>query len=588
MRKPLLILAGALAILFVAALAFIYMRHAAVAMAFTEKTGVTLASPRLSLWPRFSVAAANVRIPSGASTLADLGEMRIYPKGGLFSFGKVEIAEIVLDHPRIELAIDRDGNSNWLWSAFSDLPVRVDDGTLRFHDDRSNAALEIGDIAANAIAGDETGGLSLKGSFVWNKRPASFTLYVKSPQRLGASGSPIDLTLQAPSLGFEFSGLASIARDVGLAGQANMTSDNLELLAGWFGAALPATFAEAKLNLTGAVTAGANGIVFRQSQFTFNDMKGQGDIGLALRNGRPQAEIRAGMDLVDVNALTGAASTQAVSPLLAQWPTARLDFSVLKTFDASITLATNKIDYGRYQIGPGQLSVRAAGGKLDISLTDAEFEGGSANGRMILDGSADTPAIKLDFNGSDMDGEGALASFAGFSNLKGKLSAGLDIETSGASVAEMISRLSGQATFRAVEGSLATVDLGRMARAVTERVIEGWDAAPGLATPFDAFSGTFRIADGIARTDALILTSPALIITARGEIDLLRQAVDLAAEPKIASGTPDQFILLPVGVVIRGSWAGPKIHPDIPGVLEDAKKAFEGLKRLGAGTGTGD
>ncbi|MGE3830790.1 MAG: AsmA-like C-terminal region-containing protein, partial [Parvibaculaceae bacterium] len=101
-----------------------------------------------------------------------------------------------------------------------------------------------------------------------------------------------------------------------------------------------------------------------------------------------------------------------------------------------------------------------------------------------------------------------------------------------------------------------------------------------------AFSGTFRIADGVAKTDALILTSPALMITSRGEIDLLRQAVDLAAELKIASSTaPGQFAMLPVGIIIRGPWAAPKIHPDVPNVLQDPKTAFDALKKLGAGTG---
>jgi AsmA protein len=586
MRKLLLIAAGAVAILFVGALSFIYMRQGAVVAAFSEKTGLAIASPQFSVWPRFSIAAPNMTVPSGNGTLADFGEIHIYPKGGLFSFGKAEIAEVVLDHPRLELVIDQDGNSNWLWTSIPGLPVRINDGTLRFHDDRSNTTSEIGSVAANAAVDDETGGLSLKGSFVWNKRPSNFTLYIKSPQRLAASGSAIDLTLQAPSLGFEFSGLASIANDAGLAGQASVSSDNLELLAEWFDAMLPASFSNAKITLDGAFTARRTGIVFRDSHFIFNDMKGQGDVGLALRDGRPQAEIRAGMDQVDINAVTGAADAGGPSPLLAEWPTTRLDFSALRTFDATINLSANKIIYGHYQIGPGHLTLKAAGGKVDIALADATFEGGSASGQMTLDGSGETPAIKLNFNGSDMDGEGALASFVGLSNLKGKLSAGLAVETSGTSLAEMISRLSGQATFRSVNGTLAMVDLGRMAGAVTERVLEGWQAEPSLATPFDAFSGTFRIADGVAKTDALILTSPALMITSRGEIDLLRQAVDLAAELKIASSTaPGQFATLPVGIIIRGPWAAPKIHPDVPNVLQDPKTAFDALKKLGAGTG---
>ena len=586
MRKLLVFVAGAIAIFFVAALSFIYLRQGAVLAAFTERTGAVIASPRFSLWPDFAVTASNVRVPSGTGTLADLGDMRIRPKGGLFSFGKVEIAEIVLNQPRLELAIDREGKSNWLWQPFPDVPVRIENGLLRFHDDRSNSTVEIGSIATSATMDAEAGGLSLKGGFVWNKRPASFTLYIKSPQRLAESGSAIDLTLQAPSLGLEFSGLASLAGDPGLAGQASMTSDDLDLLAEWFGATLPASFANAKIALAGAFTAQRRGIVFRDSQFTFNGMKGQGDVGFALRDGRPQAEIRAGMDQVDINALAGATDTGAPSPLISEWPTARIDFAALKTFDGSINLAVNKIIYGRYRIGPGHLSVKAADGRIDIALADATFEGGSANGEIRLDATSDTPAVKVRFNGSDMDAEGALASFAGFSNLKGKLSAGLDIETRGASTAEMIARLSGQATFRAVDGVLATVDLGRLAAAVTERPVAGWQAAPDLGTPFDAFSGTFRIADGVARTDALILTSPALVITTRGEVDLLRQAVDLSAEPKaLSEADANTLATLPAGVIVRGRWAAPNLLPDMPKGLDGPDNPFDALRKPDDSTG---
>ena len=77
------------------------------------------------------------------------------------------------------------------------------------------------------------------------------------------------------------------------------------------------------------------------------------------------------------------------------------------------------------------------------------------------------------------------------------------------------------------------------------------------------------------------LESPSLSMQATGDIDLLRKAIELHADPRLVTGANGEQSGLPVAVVVKGPWDKPKIYPDMAGILEKPKQAYEQLKGLG-------
>jgi AsmA protein len=148
--------------------------------------------------------------------------------------------------------------------------------------------------------------------------------------------------------------------------------------------------------------------------------------------------------------------------------------------------------------------------------------------------------------------------------------------------------LKGQASFRIVSGSIRAIDLKATFGKVANAILEGWGRDERAATSFDALSATFLIADGIAETGNLMLTSPALSFTGKGEADLLRQALDLKVDPRLSvsppASSPPQFATFPVAIQVKGPWGAPRIYPDMPGILEDPASAYAALKKLGLGS----
>lgn len=605
MRKTLLAILAVVAVLLVAAGAFVTSRIRTVSADLAQRveshTGVAVASsglPGISFWPRFSVSLGNVVVPapkgSTSAPLATIETLRIVPADGLFGWGANGIAEIVLEKPSINMIVGADGRANWDYDAKPDaaqpegLPLRIANGRIAFLDERTGTAVALADVEAQTSLSGPADEMSAKGAFVWNGRRAAFTLFLKSPQRVAEDGSPADVTLQAPGLSFQFSGRTALIKGFELDGQAEIKGTDLGLAASWFGAALPEGLNGARFELAGAVDSSAQGLLFTNAQFTLDDMRGQGDVGLALGKGRPKLDADVNVQTIDLTRYSGSAATANKAFLTAPWSMARIDLSALRSLDAILKVGTNAFAYGAFRTGPAELTAHLQDGILDLKIAKAAYAEGTLDLVLNVDGKAATPAFKFNANGEGIAADRALLAALGFGDLHGRLSPSFTLEASGQTLADLVSTLKGQASFRTVSGSLAGIDLQAAFGKVSTGILEGWGRDDRQSTTFDALSATFAISDGIAQTSNLILSSPSLTFTGKGEVDLLRQALDLKVDPQLAVAASEpaapQLAAFPVAIQVKGPWTAPRIYPDMPGILEDPASGYAALKKLGLGS----
>lgn len=609
MRKTLLAILAVVAVLLVAAGTFVTSRIRTVSADLAQRvenhTGVAVTSsglPGISFWPRFSVSLGNVVVPapkgSTSGPLATIETLRIVPADGLFGWGDSGIAEIVLEKPSINLVIGMDGRANWDFDAKpaavepAGLPLRVANGRIAFLDERTGSAVALADVEAQTSLSGPADELTAKGAFVWNDRRAAFTLFLKSPQRVAEDGSPADITLQAPGLSFQFSGRTALIKGFELDGQAEIKGTDLGLAASWFGAELPSGLNGARFELAGAVDSSAQGLLFTNAQFTLDDMRGMGDVGLALGKGRPKLDADVNVQTIDLTRYSAPAATANKAFLTTPWSMARLDFSALRSLDVILKVGTNAFAYGAFRTGPTELTAHLQDGILDLKIAKAAYAEGTLDLALIVDAKAATPAIQFTANGEGIAADRALLAALGFGDLRGRLSPSFALQASGETLADLISTLKGQASFRTVSGTLAGIDLPATFGKVATAILDGWGRDERRSTAFDAMSGTFAISDGIAQTSNLILSSPALTFTGKGEVDLLRQALDLKVDPQLPVAAPTstttpaapQLAAFPVAIQVKGPWTAPRIYPDMPGILEDPASGYAALKKLGLGS----
>jgi AsmA protein len=319
-------------------------------------------------------------------------------------------------------------------------------------------------------------------------------------------------------------------------------------------------------------------------------MRGQGDVGMVHGKGRPKLNAKVNVGTIDLTRYSGSPAPANTTFLSTPWSSSHIDLSALRTLDAKLDITTNSFAYGAFRTGPAQMTANLSDGVLDLKLTKASYADGTLDLSLNVDGKAQTPAIQFGANGEGLAADKALLAALGFGDLHGKLSPSLSITAVGKTFAELISTAKGQAAFRAVSGSLTRVDLPATFGKVSSAILNGWGQDSRHGTSFNALSATFTIVDGIAETNNLILTSPALTFTGKGEVDLLRQAVDFKVDPQLAlppsgvtAGQP-QVATFPVAIQVKGRWEAPQIYPDMPGILEDPAGAYAALRKLGLGS----
>jgi AsmA protein len=540
--------------------------------------------PRLSVWPELAIELRSVELSNppdmAGGRFAAADRVRIKVSGSSLWGRRPKVTEIVVVRPRINLLVDSDGRSNFAFGRDGDgdgvddkatAPIILVDGSVKYLNERSAATFAASDVDLTLSDAGLAGPIELDGAFNWNDQRLKLAFHAKSSARLAAGGSPADLTISGPYLNVAFSGHAAIREGLELAGTLEFQAEPLADLLSWAGHASALTGSLPALTASGKLDLSRGAIRITQADLAFGPMKATGDVALGFTGAKPRLTGDLGIDRIDLAAFAGDPG--------AGWSEAPLDLQFLKLMNAELVLAVSELVWGDLVAGASRLDVGLHDGVFEAALVEAKLYGGSAIGRLRLDGTGPAAALEAKLDAAGLDGGKLVAWLSGAERIRGKTDIDFDLAARGASRQELVARLRGQARMRVSDGALIKLDVPAMLDHVAAEATEGWMAGDG-ETPFVTLQASFAVADGIAETEDLALLGPMAEVVGTGSVDLLRGRLDLKVEPEIvASEKSDGPRALPVAVVIAGPWSAPKIYPDLAGILEDPQRAYEALRR---------
>jgi uncharacterized protein involved in outer membrane biogenesis len=222
--------------------------------------------------------------------------------------------------------------------------------------------------------------------------------------------------------------------------------------------------------------------------------------------------------------LAQAGAGAAAAP--ASWSREPIDLALLSLADADLTVSGNSLAYGRWRVDQPALTVMLKDGTLAVKQLAGRLFGGSieADGDVAA---AATPALHATLKVRDADLKQAFMKEAGFGTIEGRFDIDASLAGEGRSPADIIARLSGDATLRGRDGRVSGIDL-----AVVNDRLRSPDlpadllalirSGAGGRTRFSDLAGTFRVADGVARSDDLRLTADGAEGQATAMFDLPR------------------------------------------------------------------
>ena len=219
-----------------------------------------------------------------------------------------------------------------------------------------------------------------------------------------------------------------------------------------------------------------------------------------------------------------------------RWPGKRLGLGWLGALESDIRLAGRSVRWNGIELDNPAISLATREGRLELERFSAEGWGG----RIGLSGTLEPGEPAHGLTGRiDVVGAQArlfLGELVGASPLDGLLDFGASFETSGISVRDWVSQLSGSALLSARNGTLDDMDLAEAAQwvAADEEPVDFLQGLRGsLATgdtPFEALNAEMEITQGRLHTDDLRIAAIETTAAGKGSFDLNRWDIDLTTD----------------------------------------------------------
>ena len=518
-----------------------------------RRTGRTLmikggASVQFS--PQLGIALHDVSV-SGASTNSEPVVMAttLLVPASFFQLLSLQVSnqEIELEEPIFTVQFDATGQSNIIGGEAADdtqvavLPLRIrfQNGVFKYIDEPNAKVFTVADVEGLADL-DAQNEVHINAAMTVAGERTHIAANLKSLSRAFHDGSPFDFNLDAVGASISYGGRIVARQGLDLAGQLRVDTNNATRLFKWLGLDFHGIGSNVLFSLTAAVESNRSFINLKQSDIVLSGMKAKGDISLA--NNAVKSNVTLDLKFENLNTDLFLNSKQNVS-----WSERPFDTHNFNALDLSYNLAATKMRVGGFETGDAQVVGNLKDGILTSTISSPTLGQSTIN----FNNHETPPKLGLEMALTLSDAKSFMQQFAEMNWFSGAMVLNGKLETVGNSQSEMIGALDGEIEIKSREAAFKGVSLSALAGKALVQPIAGWG---GGDTEPVVFNSKFIWADGIATLQDNSLSAPGVKITASGEIDLLRQALNIDARVKLNQGDGK-----PAQVAVEGPWGKPHI-----------------------------
>lgn len=518
-----------------------------------RRTGRTLmikGGASLQFSPQLGIALHDVSV-SGASTNSEPVVMAttLLVPASFFQLLSLQVSnqEIELEEPIFTVQFDATGQSNIIGGEAADdtqvavLPLRIrfQNGVFKYIDEPNAKVFTVADVEGLADF-DAQNEVHINAAMTVAGERTHIAANLKSLSRAFHDGSPFDFNLDAVGASISYGGRIVARQGLDLAGQLRVDTNNATRLFKWLGLDFHGIGSNVLFSLTAAVESNRSFINLKQSDIVLSGMKAKGDISLA--NNAVKSNVTLDLKFENLNTDLFLNSKQNVS-----WSERPFDTHNFNALDLSYNLAATKMRVGGFETGDAQVVGNLKDGILTSTISSPTLGQSTIN----FNSHETPPKLGLEMALTLSDAKSFMQQFAEMNWFSGAMVLNGKLETVGNSQSEMIGALDGEIEIKSREAAFKGVSLSALAGKALVQPIAGWG---GGDTEPVVFNSKFIWADGIATLQDNSLSAPGVKITASGEIDLLRQALNIDARVKLNQGDGK-----PAQVAVEGPWGKPHI-----------------------------
>ena len=492
-------------------------------------------------------------------------------------FGRVEIADIALARPHIDVTVDRDGRTNW--SPLVEFLARVmkpgvyrDDDALSF----SQLAISDGVVALNVPGRDlhetfEGVEVSLAwpkiaksfastGHFVWHRQVVDASLAIANfPRALAGDDSGVKFHANAGPLKAAFDGVMSYRPSLKIDGTLAADAASLRDALAWSGAkALPiGGFGAFALKSRATLTPQAVSLSDLDVEVDGNVAEG----ALTLTTTTPQS--LQGTLAVDGLDLSPYVSTfRLMAENTSDWDRQSLALDWFSGWNADVRLSASRVALPRAELGRTAVAANLRAGRLVVTVGEAQAFDGVVMGAIAVARSEDGIDFKSQMQFSSVNLQRCLGQLFDVGLISGSGNLGFAVTSSGHSVRELAGNLDGSVSVAATDGALRGLNVEQVLRRLQQSPLAaGGDLRTGR-TPFDRLDIGISITKGLATIDDVDLKGPNVRLAVAGTTSIPEREFNLAGTADLISAEPDAAALFELPFTVKGQWTSPAILPD--------------------------
>lgn len=635
------------------------------------KTGrdLTIAGPTsLTFYPALGLSMDNVTLSAPPTmggrpfvTMAGLDvSVRLLP----LLASQIAVESLVLRDPVFELRVDGQGRKSWEFAAadrqakFADAgtarsglayhleqvalapaamaaanpdlgrlelgEIRIENGTIRYTDERAGASHEVNAVDAAFALKSITSPFTAKGSVGVAGERVDFDGTLTTPQAvLENRAAKLALSVSGRQLTATYSGSVTLTDAPVMEGDVTANVSQLRALATAFGAELPSPTGFNTLDVKARVKAAGKVTSLSDASFVLDGATATGNIVIDSSGARPAVNATLRVSELDLNkylsdegSITPPAPTPAVRPPSARpqnapdeiekllrkgiapsgpqvkgytkragWSEDPIDLVPLGLVDADAKLTVGRLLYHNIKTGQSLLTVAIKNKVMRTTFDDIALYNGRGKGVVTVDGTTGVANVGATFTLDNIAAQPLLTDAAEIDWMAGSGKLSFAVAGQGKTERQVISTLNGKSSFSFIDGAIVGINIPQSIRGLAKGEIKEFDLASSEKTDFSEMSANFTITNGVAENSDLKMLSPLLRVGGAGKIMLAEREIDYTVRPKLVaslSGQGGEQALsgLEIPVRITGSLDNPDIGADLGGILKDGKVG-DAIKEIG-------
>jgi AsmA protein len=527
----------------------------------------------LSLFPSASVLFRNVLFGDGRSgepavTADELtARLRYFP----LLAGRIEIADITLVRPTINVAFSTDGQSNWsglissLAHALQPDPDRtasfseigIQDGTVVVHDGDKAVAERLEDLNFQVAWPSISRSFGANGHFTWHDEPVEASLTLSDfLAALTGDRSGVKVRLSSAPLTLAFDGAATDQPTLKIDGTLDAEAPSLRDAMRWTGKSkLPfGGFGRFALRAQSDIGGGVVSLSNVNVELDGNTAEG----ALTLSNDGHMVQGTLAADALDLTPYVSGVRLLAKNEN--DWDQLPIALDGLNDLNLDLRLSAASIKISTAQLGRTAVAANMRDGKLDLTIGESQAFGGVAKGTLGLAGGGSGVAVASHMQFLDVDLADCLGQVFGLRKLEGRGSLAVNVDGSGDSVLAVTHTLNGTATLSGQSGALDGINLEQLLRRLERRPLSGNGDFRSGRTPFDQLAINLKIDQGTVSVDDMHIDGPTVRLAIAGQASVPARDLDLKGVATLISTTSADEFDLPF--VVQGPWDDPIMLPD--------------------------